>query len=88
MAASRTATVANGPTLASLRAIEDVLRAAREPLSRYAIRQKLGNRIAAPLLDQALAYMAEHGMVYDEGPGGEVVWIKVSPATLAKIRGA
>lgn len=64
-----------------------MLREDARPMSRYAIRQALGNRIAAPLLDEALAYMADHEMVYDEGPGGKVLWTKASPALLAKLRG-
>ena len=72
--------------MATLRSIEAVLREEAVPLSRYRIRQALNNRVAAPLLDEALAYMAEHEMVFDEGPGGEVVWIHASPATQSKLR--
>jgi hypothetical protein len=76
-----------GPTVATLRAIEDVLRREAVPLTRYKIRQALGNRIAQPLLDEALSYMAEREMVYDEGPGGKVLWIRTSGQTLSKLRG-
>jgi len=55
-------------------------------MSRYAIRQSLGNRIAQPLLDEAIEYMADHAMVFDEGPGGKVVWIQVSDRTRARLR--
>lgn len=74
--------------MATLKAIEDVLRRAAVPMSRYGIRQALGNRIAQPLLDEGIAYMADHEMVYDEGPGGRVIWIRVSEATRARLRGA
>lgn len=77
-----------GPTVATLRAIEEVLRDAAAPVTRYKIRQALGNRIAQPLLDEALAYMAEREMVYDEGPGGKVLWIRTSGQTLSKLRGS
>ena len=77
-----------GPTVATLRAIEDVLRREAVPMTRYGIRQALGNRIAQPLLDEGLAYMADHEMVYDEGPGGRVIWIRASEATRARLRGA
>lgn len=76
-----------GPTLATLRAIEQVLRAEAQPMSRYRIRQALGNRVAQPLLDEALQYMADHEMVYDEGPGGQVLWVRTSGATHARLRG-
>src|SRR6266545_4956553 len=64
-----------GPTVATLKAIEEVLRREAVPMTRYKIRQALGNRIAQPLLDEGLEYMADHDMVYDEGPGGKVLWI-------------
>ncbi len=74
-----------GPTIATLKAIEAVLRREAVPVTRYRIRQALGNRVAAPLLDEALAYMADHEMVYDEGPGGKVVWIHTSGATRGRL---
>lgn len=77
-----------GPTVATLVAIESVLREAAIPLTRYKIRQALNNKVAAPMLDQALAYMADHEMVYDEGPGGSVLWIRAPAATHARLRGA
>lgn len=82
------ALVHRGPTTATLRTIEDVLRAGAVPMTRYRIRKELSNRVAAPLLDEALDYMADHEMVYDEGPGGKVLWIRTSAATLARLRGA
>ena len=54
------------------------------PMTRYTIRQALGYRIAQPLLDEGLEYMVDHEMVYDEGPGGKVLWIRTSPATRAR----
>jgi hypothetical protein len=57
-------------------------------MTRYKIRHALGLRIAQPLLDEGLAYMAAHEMVYDEGPGGKVLWIRTSDATRARLRGA
>lgn len=77
-----------GPTVATLEAIESVLRDAAAPMTRYKIRQALANKVAAPMLDQALSYMADHEMVYDEGPGGSVLWIRASAATHARLRGA
>jgi len=71
--------------VATLKAIEEVLRREAAPVARYRIRQALGNRIAQPLLDEALTYMAGHEMVYDEGPGGKVVWIHASDATRARL---
>jgi len=76
-----------GPTVATLKAIEEVLRREAMPMTRYKIRQTLGYRIAQPLLDEGLEYMADHEMVYDEGPGGKVLWIRTSNTTRARLRG-
>ena len=88
MATSTSIIAPKGPTVATLKAIEDVLRREAVPMTRYKIRQALGNRIAQPLLDDGLVYMADHEMVYDEGPGGKVLWIRTSDATRARLRGA
>ncbi len=77
-----------GPTVATLKAIEEVLRREAVPMTRYKIRQALGNRIAQPLLDEGLEYMADHDMVYDEGPGGKVLWIHTPDATRSRLRSA
>jgi hypothetical protein len=88
MTPSTPLTAPKGPTVATLKAIEEVLRRAAVPMTRYRIRQALGNRIAQPLLDEGLEYMADHEMVYDEGPGGRVLWIRTSTPTRARLRGA
>ena len=86
--ASSAPPLSKGPTVSTLQAIEEVLRSEALPMTRYKIRQALGTRVGAPTLDEALAYMAAHEMVYDEGPGGKVVWIRAPAATLSKLRGA
>ncbi len=88
MTSSTSITAPRGPTVATLKAIEYILRREAVPMTRYKIRQALGNRIAQPLLDEGLEYMADHEMVYDEGPGGHVLWIRTSEATRARLRGA
>ena len=88
MTPSRSAVSHRGPTVATLKAIEDVLRREAVPMTRYGIRQALGNRIAQPLLDEGLEYLADHEMIYDEGPGGKVLWIRTSDATRARLRGS
>ena len=87
MTRSVAVSVSKGPTLATLRAIEEVLRSRAVPLTRYKIRQALGNRVAPPLLEEALSYLADHEMVYDEGPGGLIVWIRTTAATHARLKG-
>jgi len=73
--------------VATLKAIEEVLRREAVPMTRYKIRQALGNRIAQPLLDEGLDYLADHEMVYDEGPGGSVLWIHAPATTRSRLRG-
>ncbi len=87
MATSTSVLARKGPTVATLKAIEDVLRRAGVPMTRYGIRQALGNRVAQSLLDDGLRYLADHEMVYDEGAGGKVLWIRASAATRARLRG-
>jgi hypothetical protein len=88
MTSSTAVAAPKGPTVATMRAIEEVLRRESVPMTRYRIRQALGNRIAGPLLEQALEYLADHEMVYDEGPGGKVLWIGTDRATHKRLRGA
>ena len=78
-------TARRGPTIATVRAIEAVLQEAAVPMSRYQIRQALGNSVSQPTLDEALEYLAGHGLVFDEGPGGRVVWTKLPPATRTRL---
>lgn len=54
-------------------------------MSRYEIRKTLGNSIAQPMLDEALDYMADHSLVFDEGPGGKVLWIHATADAHAKL---
>jgi hypothetical protein len=69
----------------TLRTVEGVLRKAAVPMTRYQIRKKLGNSIGQPTLDEALDYLADHDLVYDEGPGGHVVWIHAPASVHAKL---
>lgn len=78
-------TVRKGPTVTTLRTIEEVLRKARVPMSRYQIRKVLGNSVGQTTLDEALDYLADHDMVYDEGPGGRVVWIHAPADVRSKL---
>lgn len=78
-------TVRKGPTVMTLRTVEGVLRKARVPMSRYQIRQELGNSVGQTTLDEALDYLADHDLVYDEGPGGKVLWIHAPAAVHAKL---
>lgn len=69
------ASLGKGPTTSTLRLIEEVLRRAGVPMSRYQVRKQLDNRVSQPTLDAALGYLSEHDLVYDEGPGGKALWI-------------
>ncbi len=80
-----TTSVVRGPTTTTLRTIEKVLAEAAVPMSRYEIRKRLGFSVGAALLDEALGYMAEHELVFDEGTGGRVLWIRASAATRSRL---
>lgn len=77
----QTATVRKGPTTSTLRTIEKVLKDAAAPVTRYHIRKELGNSVNQTTLDEAISYLADHDLVYDEGPGGKVLWIH-APASV------
>ncbi|MBI5225154.1 hypothetical protein HY989_04760 [Candidatus Micrarchaeota archaeon] len=60
------------PTLKTVLLVEDTLKEAKEPLSRYAIMKRLGNKVMKPTLDLIISYLEERGMVLDSPKG--VVW--------------
>ncbi|MFH1750811.1 MAG: hypothetical protein ABH863_03980 [Candidatus Micrarchaeota archaeon] len=60
------------PTLKTVLLVEDELKKAKEPLSRYAILKRLGNKVMKPTLDLIISYLEERGMVLDTSKG--VVW--------------
>lgn len=74
-----------GPTTSTLRVIQEVLRGAAVPMSRYQIRKELGNSVSQPTLDEALDYLSSVDLVYDEGPGGKALWIHAPAAVHAKL---
>ncbi|MEK6975090.1 MAG: hypothetical protein AABY18_01955 [Candidatus Thermoplasmatota archaeon] len=69
----------------TLRTVEGVLRKAAVPMTRYQIRKALGNSIGQTTLDEALDYLADHDLVYDEGSGGQVLWIHAPANVHAKL---
>ncbi|MFH0971765.1 MAG: hypothetical protein V1835_04325 [Candidatus Micrarchaeota archaeon] len=60
------------PTLKTVLAVEEVLREAKEPLSRYAITKRLGNKVMRQTLDVTLNYLANRGMAMDTEKG--IIW--------------
>jgi hypothetical protein len=77
--------VRKGPTVSTLRSVEAVLRKVAMPMSRYQIRKEMGNSIGQTTLDEALDYLADHDLVYDEGSGGHVLWIHAPASVHAKL---
>ncbi len=71
--------VAN-PNLATVSKVQEVLRDAGEPLSRYELHKRLGGSVNYPVLDAVLNYFAALKVVYDEGPGGKALWIHAPQA--------
>ena len=57
------------PTLKTIMAIEDTVKAAEEPISRSQILVKLENRVMRPTLNVALDYLEKRGMVLETKSG-------------------
>ncbi|MFH1257320.1 MAG: hypothetical protein V1658_00120, partial [Candidatus Micrarchaeota archaeon] len=60
------------PTLKTVLAVEEVLKEAKEPLSRYAITKRMGNKVMRQTLDVTLEYLTSRGMAMDTEKG--VIW--------------
>lgn len=63
------------PTLATMNKVQGVLEAADGPLSRYALHKQLAGTVNYPVLEAILAYFVRLQVIYDEGPGGKLLWI-------------
>lgn len=53
--------------------VEKILKEAKEPLSRYEIIKRTGNKIMRQTLNTIIEYMDEHGLVLDGGRKG-IIW--------------
>jgi hypothetical protein len=71
------------PTLKTVLLVEEALKKAKEPLSRYAIMKRLGNKVMKPTLDLIISYLEERGMALDTTKG--VIWT-YSPKEVMRLK--
>ncbi len=69
----QTVQVLHYPTLKTVLAVENVLKNAKEPVTRYRIMKKLGNKIMLQTLNVVIDYLEERGMVFVGEK--DIVWI-------------
>ena len=71
------------PTLKTVLLVEDVIRKSDGPITREAIKRKLGGSVMHQTLNVVLAYLEERGLIYDGRKG--VTWLEPPNAKLRKM---
>ena len=61
------------PTLKTVLMVENILRDAKEPLTRYEIVKRMKNKVMRQTLNIVVQYLAERNMVLDSDKG--VLWV-------------
>ena len=80
--ASKTIQVLHYPTLKTVLMVEEILKKAKEPLSRYEIMKRSNNKIMRQTLNIVIAYLEKRGMVLDSEKG--IIWTYTPPAKMKK----
>ncbi len=80
--AAKTVQILHYPTLKTDQMVEEILKEAKEPLSRYEIMKRAKNRIMRQTLNTIIEYLEKRGMVLDSKKG--VVWAYTPPAKMRK----
>jgi len=62
--------------------VEEILKKAKEPLSRYEIMKRSNNKVMRQTLNTILAYLEKRGMVLDSEKG--VIWTYTPPVKMKK----
>jgi hypothetical protein len=63
------------PTLKTVLMVEEILKDAKEPLSRYEILKRSGNKIMRSTLEVIVEYLEKRYMVWDTPKG--ILWVYV-----------
>lgn len=71
------------PTLKTVLMVEEILKAAKEPMTRYGIMKKAGNKIMRQTLNITIDYLEQRGMVLDSKKG--IVWTYTPPEKMRKL---
>ncbi|MBN2067558.1 MAG: hypothetical protein JW744_03760 [Candidatus Diapherotrites archaeon] len=80
--ATETIQVLHYPTLKTVLMVENILKEAKEPLSRYEIMKRSDNKVMRQTLNTILAYLEKRGMVLDSEKG--VIWTYTPPSKMKK----
>ena len=71
------------PTLKTVLMVEEILKEAKEPLTRYAIMKRTKNKVMRPTLNTVIEYMEQRGMVLDSKKG--IIWTYTTPEKMKKL---
>ena len=80
--ATKTIQILHYPTLKTVLMVEEILKEAREPVSRYEIMKRAENKIMRQSLNTILAYLEKRGMIVDSEKG--IIWTYTPPAKIKK----
>jgi len=79
---SQTVQILHYPTLKTVLKVENAIREAKEPITRYEIRKRLGFSVMPQTLDYIIEYLDKKGIVLDSEKG--IIWTYIDPAKLKK----
>lgn len=74
------------PTLKTVLLVEEILKEAKEPLSRYELLKRAGNKIMRPTLDVIIEYLEKRFMVLDTPKG--IIWVYVPKDMMKRLMDA
>ncbi len=80
---TKTVQVLHYPTLKTVLLVEEILKEAKEPLSRYEIMKRAKNKIMRQTLNTIIDYMGKRGMALDSKKG--IIWTYTPPEKMKKL---
>ena len=80
--AMETVQILHYPTLKTVLLVEEILKNAKEPLSRYEIMKRSENKIMRQTLNTTISYLEKRGMALDSEKG--VIWTYTPPGKMRK----
>ncbi len=78
-----TVQVLHYPTLKTILMVEEILKEAKEPLTRYEIMKRANNKVMRQTLDTIIDYLEKRGMVLDSEKG--IIWTYTPPEKLKRL---
>jgi len=80
--ATKTVQILHYPTLKTVLMVENILKKAKQPMSRYEIMKRSENKIMRQTLNTIIEYLEKRGMVLDSEKG--VIWTYTPPAKMRR----